>query len=159
MSEVVFKSRPDGLTLPKVGPSSPMRKPLGLRPANDDNEPREAAAIASGGLDETSEYQDPTVNLVMQAFASAEQIIRIEADRLRMKITGLETENARLRAQFAEARAEFVEAKHIVERLQISREGKRGERGPCGADGAPGPRGERGPRGESGLAAPRIAAW
>jgi hypothetical protein len=64
-----------------------------------------------------------------------------------------------LRDQFAEAKAEFTEAKHILERLQISREGKRGERGPCGADGAPGPRGERGPRGESGLPAPRISAW
>ena len=64
-----------------------------------------------------------------------------------------------MRAQFAEAKAEFGEAKHILERLQITREGKRGERGPCGADGAPGPRGEKGERGERGAPALTVIEW
>ena len=154
-------------------PAAGARKPLGLVPIGDDDKPAAAPAFVSSGVPsvaaglgaetlaraasmaDVAEALDAAVAINLDGDAALGARIR----ELRSDNARLETELARLRAQFAEAKAEFAEAKHILERLQITREGKRGERGPCGADGAPGPRGERGAKGDPGKAAPTITAW
>ena len=163
-------------------PGDGSRRPLGLRPvdAEDPADPaseRDLSAYGEPDLDRgpiinleeySQEFRDAAATVGMAYFClntaaslteSLGQRVKARFAELRSENARLETELARLRAQFAEAKAEFGEAKHILERLQITREGKRGERGPCGADGAPGPRGERGERGERGSPAPAIIEW
>jgi len=96
------------------------------------------------------------VDTAISIALDGENALKTQIARLEIENASLTTEIARLRAQFAEARAEFAEAKHTLERLQITREGRRGERGSPGADG---PRGERGEPGPKGVDAPRITAW
>ncbi len=154
------------------------RRPLGLAPILDGDPeaaPKRATyetAFASdcpsvgAGLGEATLQRAASMADVVTAADTAiaiamdgEAVLKARLSEMRGENARLETELARLRAQFAEAKAEFAEAKHILERLQITREGKRGERGPCGADGAPGPRGERGPRRETGRPAPVVIEW
>jgi hypothetical protein len=152
------------------------RKPLGLTPGAGSSEPipsdEPGPAFVSGapsvleGLSEATRQRAATLSDVAVCLDAAiamdsdgDKLFHEKISELRGENARLETEIARLRAQFAEAKAEFAEAKHILERLQITREGKRGERGPCGADGAPGPRGEKGDRGERGASAPAVIEW
>ena len=157
-------------------PVAGARKPLGLRPASDDlaearppagslafasSVPSIAASFGAETLARPATMLDVAegVDAAVAIALDGEGWLKARIAELRGENARLTTELARLRAQFAEAKAEFAEAKHILERLQITREGKRGERGPCGADGAPGPRGERGERGERGQAAPAVVEW
>jgi hypothetical protein len=164
-------TKPDAKVVPL---GHPARKPLGLRPASsetgrsdtDDVSGGDSLAVNLADCDQAHLDAPATVGLIYETLNGAASMVDTVNRKLKARIVELETENARdkaalaeLRAQFAEAKAEFAEAKHILERLQVSREGKRGERGPCGADGPAGMRGERGPRGETGSPAPIVAAW
>ena len=154
-------------------PRNGKRRPLGLAPIDgDDDKAAAAPAFVAGLPSAAASFTAETLARgavmadVAESLDCATAIALDLAGALKAQIAELHGENARLttelarlRAQFAEAKAEFGEAKHILERLQITREGKRGERGPCGADGAPGPRGEKGERGERGAPALTVIEW
>jgi hypothetical protein len=111
------------------------------------------------------EFADPTIKLIMESFAAAEEIIRLSADRLKAELTETRTEVSALRNALGALKNENAALKLILENLRVTQRGERGvdgDRGPLGRDGrdgapgALGPRGEAGPRGEP---APRIASW
>jgi hypothetical protein len=142
------------ITLPHVGPSSPIYKTTTAdpRPAPDpDPDP-------DPDLDPTP----ATVGLTRALFdAFAEEVVRPLQDailKLRAEVAAVTAANAELKSQLVSAESKAAEAFHCWERAAALSQGPRGERGPPGADGREGRPGATGPRGARGQKS-EICAW
>ena len=81
---------------------------------------------------------------------------------MRVKVAGLQAENAQMRATLAELNAKVSELTFVSERLRVENKGPPGTRGERGRDGRDGPRGEtglQGEKGERGAPAPLVVGW
>ncbi|SEB85434.1 hypothetical protein SAMN05444161_0012 [Rhizobiales bacterium GAS191] len=172
---VIHKTTLDAARFPpKAGmglpPNRPRRRPLKFTPiieAGEISDPVRTEAAFTPlppplDLDEATSSAAATVGMVLETLDSAVAIGDERLGPLRVKLAGMQVENAQLRSAIAELKSEIAQISFIVERLSIDRQGPPGAAGPRGRDGRDGPpgmRGETGPRGETGKAAPKIVGW
>jgi hypothetical protein len=127
-------------------------------------EPGEIRDVSTPPLDVDEAMLSTPANyaMVVEVLDASVALISERVAPLRVKLAGLEVENAQLRGLVAELKAKLSELDFITERLRVENKGPpgmKGERGRDGRDGALGPRGERGERGEKGKPAPLIIGW
>lgn len=160
----IIRKTTTSVRLPAVDAAPPPVTPrhkfwiVGDDSASGDGPP---SASAFADLDDATSNIPATYGMVALALDGAVAITGDAVRPLRVKLAGMEVENAQLRGTIAELRAKLSEIDFVVERLKIDRRGPpgvKGERGRDGRDGPPG-RGERGERGEKGAPAPVITAW
>jgi hypothetical protein len=142
------------------------RKPLGLKPVDDDDDRRSAdndAPVFWPGILRDLPPKEANVPATMEViYSMVDLTMEATLERvapLRQELTAVKAENSKLRIALAEAVSKISELDFVVERLKIENKGPpgaQGLRGRDGRDGAEGPRGFRGEKGDPGVA---IAAW
>ena len=161
--DMIYKLRENALIRPDGTPL--VRDGLRFWPVIEPGDGEDAEAVAgllTSEVTAASDLKDPVIRLIVEGHNAVFDALAQTAAQLKAGLAGLETENARLRAQLAEARSKIAELDFVVERLKVENKGPpgvKGERGRDGHDGGPGPRGERGQRGAAGRPAPVITAW
>jgi len=160
--------------------SHPVRKPLGLAPADgpgDDVSTRDLPSFhfhfADGHdqayLDNSVSagwvfgYLDVIGGIMIELHNGSVGEINNLQDRLARKFQDIEsarrTAAAELKATIAELRGEVRELKAIQEAARIASRGEAGLQGPRGIPGPPGSEGRAGPQGPAGRDAAMVAAW
>jgi hypothetical protein len=163
---IVFKDRPN---LPVGGPSSRLRRPLGLAPvaeADDDLAPSDPGPLggdvfarALSDLPLRERHAPANIEALAEI---ADDCLKIASDRIRPvreEVSSLRSENERLRSQLAELKSKLSEIDFIVERLKVENRGPPGAQGLRGRDGRDGPQGVRGERGPKGDAGAELVGW
>jgi hypothetical protein len=169
MTSVIRKFNADALIPPEraAPPRDGKRGSLRFWPVVDEQDDDPELSTASvfprpPDLDEETRDTVATVGMVCDVLDGAVAITDERVGPLRVKVAGLQTENAQLRGALAELKSKVAELDFVTERLRIENKGPpglRGERGRDGRDGPRGERGDRGERGEQGKAAPTITGW